>query len=247
MALVFILSAFGSLLAMDGEEVVGKYLDARGGKAKLEKLETIHMKGTLMMSGMNGQIEIWNKAPQMYAMHMNMQMMTIKEGCNGEDVWQVTPQGLNIFEGDEKKKRLEQVRIEPMLGFTERGGVLEYVGLEPVKGVDCHKVRVIQATGDTTMSYFNAESFLLVKTDVDTPMGKVEQHFDDYKTVSGVVMPHKLRTVTPNMRVLITMSEVEVNQPVPDSLFAKPEAAEVPTVMKPLPDSLRGTSPDKDK
>jgi len=245
--LLLLFVVIGNLMAMDGQEVISKYLEARGGKAKLEAIKTMHMVGTMSAGGMNGKIETWHKTPMKYAAHMTIQMQKIEEGCDGEHVWQVTPMGLNELKGDDRAKRLEQVRIEPMLGFTDRGGKLEYVGLEPVKGVDCHKVRVIQATGDTTVSYFDAGTFLLVQTEVDTPQGKVKQSFDDYKAVDGIKTPQKMSVVTPVSRMMITMDSVEINQPVADSIFVMPKAEEVPTVMKPVPDSLRGKSPDKDK
>lgn len=235
-----------ALYGITADEIVANHLEAKGGLDKLKDLETVHMKGTMMMSGMQGQFELWNKAPNLHAMHVKVQGMTIEEGSDGENVWSVTPMGMNKFEGKQLEQRLEQTRLEPLLGFKDRGGSYELVGKEPVKGEEAYKVRFIQGTGDTTYSFFDTDTYYMIKTSVSTPQGEAEQFFKDFKTVDGYVFPGSITTAGQQGRVMIKIDQIEVNKPVADSLFVMPNPDDVPTVMKPLPDSMRKPMPGKD-
>jgi len=235
-----------ALYAITADEVVQKHIEAKGGLDKLKALETVHMKGTMMMSGMQGQFEIWNKAPYYHAMHVKVQGMTIQDGCNGKEVWNVSPMGLKKYEGEDLKQRLEQARIEPLLGFKDRGGSWELIGEEPVKGQNAYKLLFTLETGDTTYSFFDAETFYMIKTSVPTPAGNIDQHFKDFMTVDGYVFPGSITSSSQQGRVMIKMNEIEVNVPVADSLFVMPNPDDVPSAMKPLPDSIRNQKPKTD-
>jgi len=240
-ALVFFLALAFSvvLIAADADEIFNKHVDAMGGIKKLEALESLKMSGKINMGGMTGDIVITKKAPNFHLLQITSPMFEVKEGCDGENVWSVSPMGFKKYEGEELEKRLEQMLIEPLVGLKERGGKYEFVAEEPVKGVDCYKMLYMQKTGDTTYSFYDKDTYYMVKTEVTTPEGAVEQFFEDFKTIDGYVYPFKLRTVTAQGRMMVTFDSITVNQKIDESLFAMPDSASVPSRMQPLPDSVK--------
>ena len=238
----FLALAFSvTLLAVDADGIVSKYLKARGGVKKLEALKTVHMKGKIFAGSMTGDIEITNKTPNLHVLKIALPMITVTEGCDGKNVWSFNSMtGLKKYEGEELQKRLEQTRIEPLLGFKDRGGKYELLGIEPVKGDSCYKMLFIQGTGDTTYSYFDVNTYHMLKTEAISPEGRSEQYFEDYKDIDGYVFPFKMKTIAGPQRMIITFDEITVNKPVADSLFVMPDSASVPLPrMRPLPDSVR--------
>ncbi|MFH1893580.1 MAG: hypothetical protein ABIK83_12970 [Candidatus Zixiibacteriota bacterium] len=239
--LVFFLTLAFSviLIAADADEIFNKHIEAMGGMKKLEALESLKMSGKINMGGMTGDIVITKKAPNFHLLQITSPMFEVNEGCDGKNVWSTSPMGFKTYDGVELEKRLEQTRIEPLVGFKERGGKYEFVAEEPVKGVDCYKMLYMQSTGDTTYTYYDKDTYYMVKTEVDTPEGPVEQFFEDFKTIDGYVYPFKLRTVSAQGRMMVTFDSIAVNQKVDESLFVMPDSASVPTRMKPVPDSLK--------
>lgn len=227
------------LIAADADEIFNNHIEAMGGMKKLEALETLRMSGKINMGGMTGEIIITKKAPNLHLLQIKSPMFEIQEGCDGENVWATSPMGFKKYDGEELEKRLEQTRIETLVGFKERGGKYEFVAEEPVKGVDCYKMLFMQGTGDTTYTFYDKETYYMVKTEVETPEGAIEQFFEDFRTIDGYVYPFKLRTVSNQGRMMVTFDTIAVNIKVDESLFVMPDSASVPSKMKPIPDSLR--------
>jgi len=133
-----------SAQAITAREVVNRYIEARGGLQRLEALKTLTMKGTMLRGGQSGRFLVVKKAPNFWAMRLGFPTFNVTRGCNGKDVWTTGPFGFKRSSGKALLNDLEESRIEPLLGFEQRGGKYVYLGIEPVMGDSCHKLLVIQ-------------------------------------------------------------------------------------------------------
>jgi outer membrane lipoprotein-sorting protein len=248
LTLILLVISSASLWAITADEVMERHIEAKGGLDKLKQLKTVAMKGKMIMESLSGTMETYQKAPNLRSLRVNLQSgITYQEGCDGKNIWALGPMGFKTFEGEKLKERLEQSQIEPLLGFTERGGKYEYVGIDSMNGIKCYKIRFIQGSSDTTLSYFDTKNYHMIKTEVETPRGVSEQLFDEFRMVDGILFPFQIRSLTQSAKTKITFSEIIVNQPIPDSFFVMPDSTLIPPRMIPLPDSLRGKPVNRGK
>lgn len=234
--------------AIDADEVIAKHLEAKGGVEKLKALKTIHKNGSMSMESMTGTVEEYRRAPHSMYLKFDTPRGVLSQGCNGKEMWSTNPMtGLRKFEGEEMQKRLDQTLIEPLIGYQERGGKVEYMGIHDVNGDSCHKLLFIQSTGDSTYSYFGVDNYHQIMTEVITPQGAAHQYFDDYRMIDGYLFNFIIRIETPMGKRKITYDLIAVNKPVPDSVFVMPEATSVESAAQPLPDSVRNKPPQRKK
>jgi len=73
--------------------------------------------------------------------------------------------------------------------------------------------RVVYATeSDTTTNYYDKETLYKVATEVNTPQGPIWVHYDDYREVGGLLLPHKItQEMAAGMRQILTINSIEVN------------------------------------
>jgi hypothetical protein len=107
---------------------------------------------------------------------------------------------------------------------------------------DAYAVLTHRPGGKTNTLYFDAETGLRVAEDSEGPdeNGKVEKSnvlFEDYRAVSGIQIPFRLRITSPSVSLVIQVQEVKHNVPVDESIFAMPSEN---------PPAITGT-PEKNK
>jgi hypothetical protein len=120
-------------------------------------------------------------------------------------------------------KQLEGMLMNPYLDYKDRGATAKYVGDEQVKGVDAYKVEYIQASGDTSYLYFDKTNFNILREQ----SSEGDMLFEKFKPVEGFTLPHKMTTSQGGQRIMMVITNVEINPDLPASLFEAP------------PDSLR--------
>ncbi len=247
-AALTILAFVETSLAMDADEIISRHLEAKGGVEKLRALKTLQMKGQFMSGSMVGEIQMAKRAPASYFFMAKTPRGISTQGCDGEHMWSTNPNtGFHKHEGDDFKKRLDQIVIEPLLGYKERGGRFEYIGTGDVRGDSCYKLLYIDAMGDTAYTaFFDVHNYHMLKVETSTPQGITEQFFEDLRDVDGYLFPFKLKMSSGDRKQTIAYDEITVNKPVPDSVFIMPDASTVPSVAKPMPDSLRDIPPERD-
>ena len=77
--------------------------------------------------------------------------------------------------------------------------------------------------------YFDQQSGLLVRMVryVDSPLGRNPTQVDyaDYRDVAGIKQPFQWTVAQPQGRFTVQLDQIEVNVPVEEARFAKPEAS----------------------
>ena len=113
-----------------------------------------------------------------------------------------------------------------------------YVGLEDVSGRPAHHLRMFASPTDQTPAeieeiisdihlFLDAQSLLIVKTlsydyspDVIENRTLVETYFEDYRSIGGLAVPHRItRFVHGQEHLRINLTNVRLNPGLPDSEF----------------------------
>jgi outer membrane lipoprotein-sorting protein len=181
---------------------------------------------------------VWEwKSPSKIRIEFTVQEMVGVTAFDGEVGWTLMP-----FMGQTEPvamppEELESVKTEadfhgPLVDYESKGHQLELLGQEDLDSGPAYKLKLTQSSGDVTVVYIDAESFLEVRNDAKRTMQEMELDiqltFEDFREVDGLVMPHKWDQVVVGAPVGQTMvfDNTEFNIDLPDDRFAMPPKSE---------------------
>jgi outer membrane lipoprotein-sorting protein len=223
-------------------DVIEKSLAALGGRAAHAKLQSRSATGTIALSTPAGEIagtlELLNAAPNKTRMLLKADLsalgageLVIDQRFDGQAGYVLDSlQGNRTITGNQLDNMKNTSFPHPLLDYKDRGTSAQLAGKETVGGREAYVVLLDPATGSAVRNYIDAESYLPIKAvmKVDIPQlgQEVEQttEFFDYKEVDGVKVPFRITTSSSIQSITITLTDVQHNVKVDDSLFVKPGA-----------------------
>jgi hypothetical protein len=211
------------------DQVLDKAVTALGGRAAMEKVTSRTGKGTIEIpdAGMSGSIQVFEKAPNMNAVVIDLGGMQIRQAFDGTVAWEDNPQeGLKVKSGVELAEAKREATFNPELKMKELYTKLTVRGREKVGTSDAWVVDAVPAEGSPVVFYFDVESGLPVRMDAtrESPQGAipVQAYLEDYRAIDGVKVAHVLRQVTPMFTMTMRLTEVKHNVTLDDKMFKKP-------------------------
>ena len=224
----------GAALAQSpAEKVLARYVAATGGAAAYAKVKSQRTDGTLSLpaQGISGKFNLRYKSPDKMVMSASLPGVgDIGQGYDGRLGWAKDPfSGVRTLEGEE----LAQIVNELILSSDPAGWKKVYSKIEllppgKVGAARAARVKLTPKKGAVQTLYFDEKSGLLIRRDaiVSSPQGKTpsESYFSDYRTVEGVKIPFKTRTVAGPVEQVMLITGVKNNVAVPDADFARPAA-----------------------
>lgn len=217
------------------DQVVDAHLAARGGKAKLQALRAVRETGTATASdGRVAKVVREIQRPGRFRLEFTYQGTKSVFANDGEKGWQVAPlQGQ--FEPQamppeaDAAAGVDQRDLEGFLvGWREKGHLVELVGKEPLAGGEAHKLKVTLAGGAIRYDYVDVESHQIVRSEV-TRLVKgrstvLESTFSDFREVGGIVFPHRIETrVKDRPQVLkVEVEKIELDPELDPARFRMP-------------------------
>jgi len=238
------LPAIGRAQSLD--EVLAKYVEAHGGAAKLNSVQTRRMSGEVIVSSLHIKVVQENKRPDKVREESTLQGFTQVQAYNGKTGWQVDPtqgrkQAQLMSADDAKSLEVDADMDGPLVNYKEKGHSAELVGHDPVEGTDCFKIKLTLKNGDIRTYYLDADSYLEIKLETQTSIrGSIQEsetYFGDYEKVDGMYFPFAVENGQkgdPN-RVRIVFDKVEFNVPLDDSRFAVPSMTAAPSTLAKAP------------
>lgn len=214
------------------DQIIEKYVQAMGGKAALEKINSRVTKGTLDIPavGVSGTMETYEKAPNKMASIATIAGFgEVKSAYDGTKGWADHPAtGLRDLSGVELANTRLEAELHKPLKLKELYSTITVKGKEKVGDKEAYVVEGTPKEGSVEKWYFDTQTGLLIRTDAiqESPEGKIpaEIYFDEYKEFDGVKVPVAMRISTPMYALNIKTQEVKHNVPVDDAKFAKPAA-----------------------
>jgi hypothetical protein len=236
-----VLASGSSASAQTADEVVEKYLTALGGRAALGKLTSRSTAGTMTLStpagDISGPIEILNQRPNKTRTLITLDLTSLGAGPMVVDQRfdGTTGYALDSMRGnrDITGGQLEALKNSdfpnPFMTYKEHGVTVELAGKEKVGDREAFVLLFKPKTGPASRHFIDAESYLPIKLvqKLDLPdIGEVEQttELSDFRDVDGVKIPFKLKNTSAIQSFTITVTKVEHNKKMDESLFSKPVA-----------------------
>jgi hypothetical protein len=200
------------------EEVLAKYLSARGGRAALEKLSSRVTKGKAEISSMNlsGTVELYEKAPNKAVTNINVQGLGLMQrGFDGiKGWWQDSMRGYIRYEGSGLTEARREATFNKELKLAELYKRLVVTGRERVNGRETYVLQEMFGSLSAEKLYFDAETGLLLRRN--------DIYYEDYREVDGVKLPFLVREEASNgFNFIFRVTEIKHNVSIDDSTFAE--------------------------
>lgn len=212
------------------DSLFDKYIQAIGGKARLDRITSFVAKGTY--EGFDTAfskipVEIYAKAPNQRTMVVKMLSGDSVRAFDGRNAWMAGPDTpvplLQLTGGN-----LERARLEAIVAFPAniRQTFKQWkVGRTAIDGQEVFIVQGGDEGQPLTNVYFDQSGLLvrLVRWTV-TPVGRVPTQIDykDYRDVNGVKMPFQLTVSQTYMQMSVALNEIQPNAPIDAAKFNKP-------------------------
>jgi hypothetical protein len=224
--------------AVTAEELAAKNIEAKGGAAALDAVQTVRRSGKLVING--GQFVLGvvdtRKRPDSIREEASLQGLTQVEAYDGKDGWKIDPFGgrkdPERMPADDLKGLIESAEIGgPLAGYRERGDRLEYLGTEDIDGTAAHKLKLTSKAGDVRYVYLDPDYFLEIRVESQRNVRGVKRtvvtDLGEYEKVEGVYWPFAIASGRKGDSdpAKVQYEKIEVNVPVDASYFAFPVTA----------------------
>lgn len=214
------------------EQILDKYIEASGGRAAWQKLNSRVSTGTVDVPAMNvaGTIEMREKAPRRILVTVTISGAVFSQGFDGTVGWSNDPQnGVREQSGPELAETRRDADFYHPLDMHTLYSKFKVTGTE---NVGEHPTYVMEATpsegGDPDKLYFAVDTGLLVRaiSQHHSPEGvdSIEEDFSDYRAVDGIKIPFVIHQKSAQMEFTIIIGEVHHNVALDDAQFSKPAA-----------------------
>lgn len=204
---------------MDAKTVLENYIQAIGGKAKLEGVESYSMVAEAEMQGMKLELEMKKTAQDQFMQNVKVQGNSMqKQVLDGDSGYMVVQGQRKDLSPEEISKIKEESAAFPELNYLAAGDV-SLEGIEPVGDKKAYKLKI----SDNKTAFYDVETGLKVQ-EINTQEMQGQQMtstlgYGDYQEVSGIKFPFKLMQSMGPQNFEFLVKEIKVNEGVDASDF----------------------------
>lgn len=222
------------------DEIIAKNIEARGGKDKIDAVQTALITGKLSMGQMEAPFTIQWKNPNRIRMEFVVQGMTGVRAYDGTTGWMHMP-----FMGKANPEKMAEEDAAdiaqeadfiagPLVDYQKKGHQVKLVGKQDVEGTEAYDLELTLKNGDVVHQFIDAESYLTIKEASKRKQGdqeiEIETSVGNYKQVEGLMLPFSLESRAKGAPAgagtqTITVDKYEFGPAIEDGRFAFPAAA----------------------
>jgi predicted O-methyltransferase YrrM len=210
----------------DLEDVLGRWIDAMGGRSAIEQLTTRRYAGEYVEElgyrdppRRTGAIEIHFEVPDRWETILRDDSGTHRSGCDGRHGWRQHAGGVD--RDDNRCRSLSALLLDPRGPLRLRDYYPELI-LKGVHVLEDKTVHVVEATkpgGEQRRLYFDTASGLLVQVGGNRKL-------QDYRPVDGILVPHRMEISRKGGWSAYEFRAVTHGEAIDDSRFAVPDLAD---------------------
>jgi len=235
-ATALLLSATPVEAPLTADQIVQKHVEALGGMAKLNAIQTLVVTGKASILGQTeAPLTIQVKRPNQLRLEIDFQGRKIVQAFDGVTAWTLNPMiGAEPKQSSEADTRAAQESSDfiggNLVDYKSKGNSVALVDKEEIEGAAVFKLKIVKKNGSVEYDYLDGKSFLPVKTEGRRrQLGQeilYESKIANYKPVEGVLMPFSLtQLVNGRLAMEITVEKMEANVPLDGAVFKMPERA----------------------
>jgi hypothetical protein len=219
-----------SVQAQTADEVVNKYIAAIGGADNWRKINSVTSEGNLTVQGADVAVTLTVLNGKGMRQNISVMGMTGYQIMTPTAGWTYMP-----FQGQQKPEPVTDETLKEsadqydtqgaLVDYKTKGHTIEYLGKEDVEGTEAHKLKVTHKSGKIETMYFDPVSFLAIRTvskqKANGQETEISTTMSNYKKLpEGILIPMTVSVpVGPGQNAELTLTKVEVNKPVDESIF----------------------------
>lgn len=216
------------------DEILARYLEARGGAQRLASVRSLRLTGQIHFAvGLTGPFTLERRRPRSMRAEFLLDGARGVQGFDGRLAWTLAPgeQAAEVLSGREAGEVEEQSDIDgPLVDWSAKGHTLALQGRERLGERDTWKLRLTTGKGNVRTVFLDARTFLEACIEGTRTLGgeelMVESWLSDYRTVEGLPLPFRIESGPKGMkeRQRIAFDKAELNVPIDPSRFRRPAA-----------------------
>lgn len=204
---------------IDANTVLENYIEAIGGKAKLDAVDSYSMVAEAEMQGMKLELEMKKTTQDQFMQNIKVQGNSMqKQVLDGDSGYMVMQGQRKDLSAEEVAKIKEESAAFPELNYLAAGDVT----LEGVEQVDDRKAYKLKISDGKT-AFYDMETSLKVQEIVTQEVQGQQMTstigYGDYQEVSGIKFPFKLMQSMGPQNMEFIVKEIKVNEGVEASDF----------------------------
>lgn len=225
------------------DEVVARHIQARGGEQRLKAIETMKITRTIGTPFTRVGVVLYRKRPNLLRTEQTPagQAVPTVSGINADAVWDPAAGGKVVLRPEPLAAQAREVDADfdgdLLVDWKAKGHTVTLEGRAAVGGVDTWKLKVTTTSGAVREIYLDANTYL-DHQHVGSMMlpGKRTREFTitfaNWQDVNGVKFAFDLdeerREGIINQSLATYTHQIEMNVPMPDTLFATPQGNSEP-------------------
>jgi len=224
-------AAFAS--AQTADEIIGKYINAIGGKDQVSQVSSVYTESKLDVTGYQGTLKTTLLNGKGYKEEIDITGTQVIFCFTDSTGWQINPvagnYGAELMTPSQYATGKGRIILGwPVIDCSANGYKVELLGQETIGDVNAHKLRVLSAEGAELMYYFEPETGYLIRIVqkaemMGQPMDIVHTFAKYQKTDSGVFLPYHTETNYGGQYFLVSdVTLVEINKAIDPIIFTKP-------------------------
>ena len=217
--------------AQNVDDLIARNLQARGGAAKLQAVQTMKQTAHVTIQNMSGTITVYGKRPNLVRQEIVVSGQKIVNAYDGTTAWSINP----LLGSSEPKAvtgpQADDIKLQadfdsPLVNYKAKGSELEFVGLETLGTRQVNHLKLTSKEHRVQHLYLDAQTNLEVKIVGETQMGPLENELSDYREIQGLKLPFTMKTLSAGTVVgQIIVDSVELNPKIDDAIFKMPKAS----------------------
>lgn len=213
------------------DDVINKYVEARGGKDKLKSITSVYMEGSRQMMGTEVLVKVVTVQNKLFRTDFEMGNTTGYTIVTPTEGWSFIPmrsQKVESIPAERLKGMQGQLDIAgPLVDYAAKGNKAELQGKENINGSDAYKIKMTLSSGKELTYFIDTKTNLLVQSKQMSPaMGnnppqEIITNYSDYKLFDGILFPQTIANPgTGMMGGSTTFDTIITNKPVDEKLFS---------------------------
>ncbi len=209
---------------LTAQDVINKYIEAIGGKEKLDQIKSIHATMIMTIQGMNLNVDQYVQEPGKMAMLVKMGENIIQKQVVNGDKGSMSAMGqTQELTGNDLERYKLQTYISLESKYEELGFKTELKTISKVDGEDAYVVDVTMPQGDLIKEYYSIESGLKLKTEAEVEMQGMQIQqvttISEYKDFDGVKFATKMTQSLNQQSTDIAIENIELNTEIDENIF----------------------------
>lgn len=223
---------------MTAEEVVDRYLEARGGAETWRKVEAFALEGVFSAVSKRSDFSMIRQQGDLFRLDYRHADMPAIRARDAEGPWMLNawlqPEAGRVDE-DPYKRQLERESLFPLilLDYAKKGIEVELMGAGELEGFETINLKITLPDGHEETWYLDAETYREFAIDAQVydytqlrePMNQ-RTYFDDFREVDGLIFPFQIEWEFWARLETMTIEKITLNPRIDEARFSPPPAAE---------------------